>query len=257
MPLLVAQAPGPTADQSLVTALTRTPEALMLERILSCVACYLALETQPDTLRDITIVLYRDGVGDHHQIEQQLLAELAPVREQVEQWAVAAAPLNAHVAQMPPLLNMVNDDETLRQTVTAHIQKDRHALHALLGGIELADMDIILHGNERRASEPLAQEEYERLKRRLTAALDNLNEDIDQLAQIQHAEQRRLRARELQQARTGDTTPPEILLEIQDVTQSLAQHAREIQQLQEQQQSLQRDIEALDRRRTSPDIGWA
>ncbi len=247
MPLLVVQ-PAPTAgDQSIVTELTGAPEARMLDLILRCVACYLSLETQPDTLRELTVAFYQADVLDQGAAEEQLCTDLAPIRAQAEQWAAAAAPINAHIAQIQPLLTMITDDANLRQAVTAHMQADRQALHQLFGGFDIAGAMATLHGEGTQERGPLDQQEHERLKRRLLSALDDVTEDINQLEQIQRAEHRRLRARELQQARSGEDTAPEILMEIEDLNRNLKQRGQELQQLKDQQQSVQRDIGALDR----------
>lgn len=247
MPLFVVQ-PEPTAgDHSIVTELTGTPEARMLDLILRCVACYLSLEAQPDTLRELTIACYEANVLDHSAAEQQLCADLAPIRAQAEQWAAAATPINARVAQIQPLLAMITDDANLHQAVTAHMQADRQALHQLFGAFDIAGAMAALHGEGGQERGPLDQQEHDRLKRRLLSALEDVTEDINQLEQIQRAEHRRLRARELQQARSGDDTAPEILMEIEELNRNLKQRERELQQLKDQQQSVQRDIEALDR----------
>ncbi len=220
MPLLVVQ-PAPTAgDQSIVTELTGAPEARMLDLILRCVACYLSLETQPDTLRELTVAFYQADVLDQGAAEEQLCK---------------------------PLLTMITDDANLRQAVTAHMQADRQALHQLFGGFDIAGAMATLHGEGTQERGPLDQQEHERLKRRLLSALDDVTEDINQLEQIQRAEHRRLRARELQQARSGEDTAPEILMEIEDLNRNLKQRGQELQQLKDQQQSVQRDIGALDR----------
>src|SRR5262249_1175727 len=152
---------------------------------------------------ELTIACYQANVPDHAAAEQQLCIDLAPIRAQAEQWAAAAAPINAHVAQIRPLLTTTMDDANLRQAATAHLQAGRQALNQLFGAFDIAGARAALHGKASQERGPLDQQEHDRLKRRLLSALEDVTKDINHLEKIQRTEDRRLRARELQQARSG------------------------------------------------------
>jgi O-acetyl-ADP-ribose deacetylase len=232
--------------QSLALPLLGTGSAgmekeVVLEHILRSLACYTS--THASTLRDVTVAVYRRAAEDHAEAERALCAELAAVRALAASWASAASPINTRMALLHPLLHAVEDDQPLRQAVKARITADTHELGRIFecpdtqpGGM-LSQAGVI--------NDP---EEYERARKRLSAHLDDLSEELEHLVQLQRTQKRRLRSLEQQMAQKGGDTPPEIVNEVEDTTRAVEQREQRIGKISEQQDAARGDLDRLQQR---------
>jgi O-acetyl-ADP-ribose deacetylase (regulator of RNase III) len=208
-------------------------------------ACYLVAE--PHALREVTIAIYKGGTLDHAELERKRAHELAPVREQVAAWAAEAGPINTRLALLQQLIVAATADRELHDLLTSRIAADRRALCRLF---ECPDEDAAQHhraADERPDSAPRNRQEYELLQRQLTTLLADLGEEVDHLGELRRVEKRRLHSLERQAAQQGVGTSPAIITEIEDITRTLDQRERQIQQIKEQQAAAGQDLDRLER----------
>jgi hypothetical protein len=216
---------------------------MRMTRSLAC--CLLAT---PHTLREVTIAIYKGGTPDHAEIERKRAEELTPVREQVATWAVETAPINTRLALLQQLLAAAAGDRELHELLGSRIATDRRALCKLF---DCPDEDAVVgqRAAERRDSGPRNRQEYDFAQRQLTTLLADLEEESNHMSELKRAEKRRLHSLERQRAQQGADTAPAVVTEIEDITRTLDQRDRQIQQIKEQHAAARHDLDLLERGR--------
>jgi hypothetical protein len=205
-------------------------------------ACWLV--DAPHTLRDITIAIYKGGTPDHAEMERKRANELAPVREQVIAWAAEAQPINTRLALLQQLLAAAADDRELHDLLGSRIAADRRALCRLFGCPD-EDTHINHSADQRRDTRPRNRQEYDFAQQQLTALLAELEEEANHLGELKRVEKRRLHSLERQRAQQGADTVPAVVTEIEDITRTLDQRDRQIQQINEQHAAARHDLDLL------------
>jgi O-acetyl-ADP-ribose deacetylase (regulator of RNase III) len=228
----------------LVSGRAGVQKSEVIMRMARSLACYLVVE--PHALREVTIAIYKGGAPDHAELERKRAQELAPVREQVAGWAAEAAPINTRLALLQQLTAAASGDRELHDLLASRIAADRRALCRLF---ECPDEDAAQdhRAAERPDSAPRNRQEYELLQRQLMTLLADLDEEADHLGELKRVEKRRLHSLERQAAQQGAGTSPAIITEIEDITRTLDQRERQIQQIKEQQTAARQDLERLER----------
>jgi hypothetical protein len=209
-------------------------------------ACFLVAE--PHTLREVTIAIYKGGTPDHAEIERKRAEELTPVREQIATWAVETTPINTRLALLQQLRAAAADDRELHELLGSRIAADRRALCRLFDCPD-QDAGVGQPAAERRDSGPRNRQEYDFAQRQLTTLLADLEEEANHMSELKRAEKRRLHSLERQRAQQGTDTVPAVVTEIEDITRTLDQRDRQIQQIKEQHAAARHDLDLLQRGR--------
>jgi O-acetyl-ADP-ribose deacetylase (regulator of RNase III) len=218
------------------------PKAEVVMHMARSLACWLV--DAPHTLRDITIAIYKGGTPDHAEMERKRANELAPVREQVIAWAAEAQPINTRLALLQQLLAAAADDRELHDLLGSRIAADRRALCRLFGCPD-EDTHINHSADQRRDTRPRNRQEYDFAQQQLTALLAELEEEANHLGELKRVEKRRLHSLERQRAQQGADTVPAVVTEIEDITRTLDQRDRQIQQINEQHAAARHDLDLL------------
>jgi O-acetyl-ADP-ribose deacetylase (regulator of RNase III) len=216
----------------------------VIARMARSLACQLVDE--PHTLREVTIAIYKGGTPDHAELERKRAEELGQVRELAAAWAAEAAPVNTRLALLQQLLAAAGADRELHDLLASRIVADRRALCRLF---ECPDPDAAQgqRAEERPDGAPRNRQEYQLLQRQLTTLVAELDEEADHLGELKRVEKRRLHSLERQAAQQGADTSPAIITEIEDITRTLDQRERQIQQIKEQQTAARQDLDLLER----------
>jgi O-acetyl-ADP-ribose deacetylase (regulator of RNase III) len=220
------------------------PKSAVIARMARSLACYLVIE--PHMLREVTIAIYKGGTPDHTEIERKRAEELAAVREQVAQWSADSAPINSRLALLQQLCAAAGNDRELQELLGSRIAADQRALCRLFdcpGEEATPDQRAV----EQSRAAPRNHQEYEFSQRQLTTLLADLDEESNHLGELKRVEKRRLHSLERQAAQQGANTVPAIITEIEDITRTLDQRDRQIQQLKEQRTAAHQDLEQLER----------
>jgi hypothetical protein len=170
------------------------------------------------------------------------------VREQIAAWAIQAAPINSRLILLQQLLGASAADPELRELLCSRIDADRRVLCRLFD-CPSDDTAEAQHAAQRSDGEPRNRQEYDFAQRQLTALLADLEEESNHLSELKRAEKRRLHSLERQRAQQGADTAPAILTEIEDITRTLDQRDRQIQQIKEQHTAARHDLDLLQRGR--------
>jgi hypothetical protein len=228
----------------LISGGTGVPKSDVIARMARSLACYLVGESH--ALREVTIAIYKGGTPDHAEIERKRAEELAPVREQVATWAFEAAPINTRLALLQQLCAAAAADRELHDLLASRIAADRRALCRLF---DCPDDDARhdQYAAERPESAPRNRQEYEFSQHQLTILLADLDEEAEHLNELRRVERRRLHSLERQAAQQGAATGPAIITEIEDITRTLDQRERQIQQIKEQRAVARQDLDLLER----------
>jgi hypothetical protein len=228
----------------LISGRAGVPKADVIARMFRSLACYLVVE--PHGLREVTIAIYKGGITDHADGERKRVVELEPLREQIAAWAAETEPINTRLALLQQLLAAAAADRELHDLLGSRIAADRRALCRLF---DCPDQDAVANQRapERHDSGPRNHQEYDFAQRQLTTLLADLDEEANHLSEIKRAEKRRLHSLERQRAQQGADTAPAVVTEIEDITRTLDQRDRQIQQLREQHAAARHDLDLLQR----------
>jgi hypothetical protein len=246
-PLLVMHATG-TPEAGMVTQLTRVPEAEMLDLLLRSAACYIVTERRYTSLHELTIALYRDDVDDHGAAEQHMLADIESVCQTITEWVAEVEPINDRIGHMQPLIALMIDDPAFQAELEARVQAEKIALHNLFGGHEGHIAAGARYGVEQSDNMPLDQQEYERLKNRLLSVLSELVEEITPAEAVRKAKKERLNILQVQAASQGISTPPQVTIEIEHITNELSQIDAQVEHAKKQQMTAQQELATLEHR---------
>jgi O-acetyl-ADP-ribose deacetylase (regulator of RNase III) len=230
----------------LISGRAGAPKAEVITRMARSLAC--GLVTVPHRLREVTIAIYKGGTPDHAEMERKRIEELTPVREQVAAWAAESAPVNTRLALLLQLYTAAASDRELHELLGSRIAADRQALCRLFGCPD-EEAGVVQPDAERSNSGPRNRQEYDFAQRQLTTLLADLEEETNHLSELKRAEKRRLHSLERQRAQQGADTGPAVVTEIEDITRTLDQRDRQIQQLKEQHAAARHDLDLLQRGR--------
>jgi O-acetyl-ADP-ribose deacetylase (regulator of RNase III) len=221
-------------------------KAQIITTMLRSLSCELL--AQPHSLREVTIALYKGGSADHVLAEQKRFDDLLTVRDQIVGWSAATVKINGRLALLQQLLLATAGDAEQRElcgVLEARVAADRGALYHLFGCPERPDAAPASRAADRHDDAPRSRPEYELAQRQLTTLLADLAEEEEHLSELRRTEKRRLHSLERQRAQKGIDTAPEVITEIEDITRTLEQRERQIQQIKEQHAAAQRDLQAL------------
>ena len=84
------------------------------------------------------------------------------------------------------------------------------------------------------------------MKENLNKKLEDLKEEIQNKQMVLQIKKKRLPKLELQQAKAGLATPPEILMEIEETTENLEKLNREVEKMKDQEKFYEDQIKSLD-----------
>jgi O-acetyl-ADP-ribose deacetylase (regulator of RNase III) len=201
------------------------PKEDVLKYILQSVMYYMA--TVSFSLQKLTIVLYLPG-------------NIQPVIDEFAEKVSSTARIQRMINKLKALREETIDDRelaaTLDERLTLALGKLRKVFY--FDGLE-ERLDF-------QESGPMRKVNSKEVKENLNKKLEDLKEEIENKQKVFEIKKRRLPKLELQQAKTGSSTPPEILMEIEETTEDLEKLNRELENLKAQEKFFEDRIESVD-----------
>jgi O-acetyl-ADP-ribose deacetylase (regulator of RNase III) len=247
-PILVTEAIAPNGECAIVSQLSGLPETDVVIYTLRSLARYLATARWPFSVRKVTIALYYDQADDHHAAEKRISADLAVVRDEVSKWISQITPINEWMVHLLPLLTKINgqtqDDLALLQQLEMRLRSGQESLCTLIGPPTLTGYQTNDSADQDEDG-PYLQEEYERLRSRLEAKLEEANNDLEHLKSLQEITVRRRNDLQEKKALNGTLTPSAVILELEDAEKELDQIEIDLEQAEEDKASCENGLKAL------------
>lgn len=213
-------------------------DAKALELVVRGAACYLA--SHPSTLREITVAVYQGRAEDHAAAEALLFAETAPFRAEIAGWVEQIGPLNRRVELCRGVLAMLGPESELRTNVERQVDADLEQIAQIVGCPKAA-----AQAARREERVTRSRVEYNRLNERLVSLLEDLDQEIVDIAELQRAARRRKSVLERRKAQQGYDVPPEVETELDEIERDLADYQRRLEQARDQHASAQHELEEL------------
>lgn len=222
--------------------LVSVPPEVILRVIVEGSSCFLA--SNPSPVQRILLAVYDDEAKDHEAAESKLNERLTEIRNEMARWQEACKPINERLRLLQPLCELTTDDQELQQVVSSRIATAESSLQELFNCAQGANEAPSLYGAKARTGGALRNRaEYLKAKSRLDTLLENLQRNLDHLNKLQSIQETRAQQLELKAALKGIDTPVDVQTELEDLQANIANRARDIERLQDQQQeaSTQRD----------------
>jgi hypothetical protein len=246
-PLLVSDKISVSGKPSIVSQLTGLPENKLLDLLLRNLSYCLATANYPVSLRQVIIALYEEGLEDESQVEQQIIADLNELKDEVVNWSQALDSIK-WIADANQLLSSMKDEQ--HRGFCEQLEAKVHSALSELSNILINEArSTSLVPSSTTMSEDLqiwSEEEYQHKRERWVSSLQETDIDIDSLQKGTAIRHKRLEELNQKSALFGFNTPPEITIEIEDIEKRLNQAPQELSTLYSHRDDLQLQLNKLD-----------
>jgi len=232
-----------------LSQLTGQPITNVLGIVLKSMAHHIVNKNNAISLRSLTIAMYQDEADDHAITEQELLAELTPIHQEIIDWTTTLDSVNDWMVHIQPLLAHLDDgDKELRDLLIARFNGGRDVLNtifSLSGPDQSSDAPPLDSGEDQTIL--LDQEEFKHRQQRLSSILSDLQEETASIRKQIKETRRRLYTLQENLAEFGELeAPAHLKLEIEDTQQEIERLDQQREERERQQTELHQRLAILE-----------